>query len=370
MFNIRFHGFSIYIFFKIILTSSVLLAQTNSEDTMEIGPMRTRDLFPMFIATQPYRPVDPSVVKKGKWQFGIDVVRANTFEFSEIFKDKMYNVHDRIDVSKPTIVGHAPEFANLPFVFYFDEEVVRFELRARYGVSENTEIWFELPAQSQYGGGMDSLIENFHKIGFEQFGRDYVKRDQRTLFVIEHGKLTFFNQERTRGKLQDPTIGLTHRMLEHGGLRVSGYFSIKPPLTEMYGVYRSGFDPSIGISARFQPGKRHVFYSGIGYVARTHGSAAYNHIGDSGFRNGWGGHGTWEYRPGGRWRPFAQLYWQSGYLNKHPYQKLDRPSLQHDLGVHWQFLPKAVISFRYINNITHNANTIDVGFGLSLNFKI
>jgi hypothetical protein len=122
----------------------------------------------------------------------------------------------------------------------------------------------------------------------------------------------------------------------------------------------------MGVSARYQPSRHHVFYGGLGFVARTSGSGSYNRIGDSGFRNGWGAHATWEGRPGGRWRPFIQLYMQSGYLQKHPYMMLDKPSLQHDLGVHWQFHPKAVVSLRYLNNITHNANTADMGIGLNL----
>lgn len=83
-------------------------------------------------------------------------------------------------------------------------------------------------------------------------------------------------------------------------------------------------------------------------------------------RDGWGAHATWEYRRWGTVRPFFQLYAQSGYLPPQPSQKLDRPSLQHDLGFHWQFRKDAVLTFRYLNNITHNENTADMGLGLSL----
>jgi hypothetical protein len=45
---------------------------------------------------------------------------------------------------------------------------------------------------------------------------------------------------------------------------------------------------------------------------------------------------------------------------------LDRPSLQHYLGFHWQIKKDLVFTFRYLNNITHNENTADMGFELSL----
>ncbi|GLH69728.1 hypothetical protein GETHPA_12610 [Geothrix rubra] len=84
------------------------------------------------------------------------------------------------------------------------------------------------------------------------------------------------------------------------------------------------------------------------------------------FRDACGAHGTWEYRRWRKVRPFLQLYLESGFLPKQPYQKLDRSSLQHDLGFHWQIKKNLVFTFRYLNNITHNENTADMGFGASL----
>lgn len=335
-------------------------------EPMELGPLPTREMFPMFLMTQAYRPIDPTPVGRGRWRFSLEAMRANTFEFSEVFKERAPDSQERMVITRAFMEAHSAKFADVPLVFYFDEEIFRVEARVRYGLTDHTDLWLEVPFQSHFGGALDGLIEGFHKLGLAQFGRDYVQRDQLTLVVLEHGKVTFFNQERIRGKTQDPTVGLVHRFLEQGSWRASAHFALKPPMTQTYGVFRSGWDPTLGVSARFQSSILHVFYGGLGYVARTSGSAAYNRIGDEGFRRGWGAHGTWEYRPRGKWRPFIQLYWQSGYLKNHPYQMLDKPSLQHDLGVHWQFHSKAVMSFRYLNNITHNANTADMGLGLSL----
>lgn len=344
----------------------LLGAQAAPSEPLELGPLPTREMFPLYLVSQAYRPVNPTPVGRGKWQFSLDAVRSNTFEFSEVFKERTPDAQGRVHITRDFVATHAADYADIPLVFYFDEEIVRVEATARYGLTDDTDLWAQLPFQSHYGGFLDGLIEGFHKLGFEQWGRDQVVRDQLTLVVMEHGQLTFFSQERMRGKTQDPTVGLLHRLVEGGPWRLSVHASLKPPMTSMYGVYRAGWDPSVGISARYQGGQRHVLFGGLGFVARTPGSPAYNALEGDGFRNGWGAHATWEYRPGGRWRPFVQLYWQSGWLRPHPYQRLDHPSLQHDLGVHWQFHPKAVLSFRYLNNLTHNANTADMGLGLNL----
>jgi len=257
----------------------------------------------------------------------------------------------------------------VPLVFFFDEGISRVELQARVGLTDRTDLLVQLPIQSHYGGWLDRVIEGVHALGFRQFGRDLVAADQRTLVVMEHGVITFFNQERIRAKPQDPTVGVVHRLLEQGPWRLSLHASLKPPLTATYHVYRSGWDPTVALSGRWEPSPRHVLYGGAGFVARLQGSTAYDEAMDRGFRHGTGAHLGWEYRPG-RLRPFFQLVWQSGWLRPMPYQKLDRPSLQHDAGFHWQLRSDLVFTFRYLNNLTHNANTADMGVGLSLTLQL
>ena len=57
------------------------------------------------------------------------------------------------------------------------------------------------------------------------------------------------------------------------------------------------------------------------------------------------------------------------FLPPQLHQHLDRPSLQHDLGVHWQVHPRWLLTLRYLNNLTHNENTADMGFGFSLSTR-
>jgi len=190
-----------------------------------------------------------------------------------------------------------------------------------------------------------------------------------TLVVMTEGKLDFYTDQGIRGKTQDPVLGATARLLRTPAWTVSAYVSLKPPLTTTYDVYRSGWDHGAGITARWQPSPRHVAYGGLGFVRRPHGSGPYDHLAFGSMRDAWGAHLGWEWRPSARWRPYLDLVLQSGFLPPQAWQKLDRPSLQHDLGIHWQPGRDWVLTFRYMNNVTHNENTADMGFGAALTVR-
>lgn len=338
-----------------------------AQDVQEIGPFPTRDMFPLAMPSMVYQPVDPTPVGQGRWSVSLHHVRGNTFEFSDILKTQApRDSEGRIAITKDFVLAHASEYASIPLIFYFDEEIARLTLRARYGLGPRTEVWMEIPFQTHSGGIFDSLIEGFHKLGFEQAGRDRVAKNQLVLVVMANGKLLFYNDESIRGKTQDPVLGLSHQIAANDRWRLSLYAAVKPPMTDTYSVYRSGWDQSYGFSARWQPLRNHVFYGGGALIMRPHGNAEYTSMTLGGPRNTLGAHMAWEYRRNPRWRPFFQLYYQTGFLRPQVYQKLDRPSLQHDLGLHWNPRRNWVLSFHYMNNITHNENTADMSMGLRL----
>lgn len=337
------------------------------QEPMEMGPIPTREMFPLYLLPMVYQPVDPTPLGRGRWRVALDHMQANTFEFSDNLKDQApRDAQGRLAITREFVLAHASEYAAIPLMFFFDEEIARTSLRVRYGLTDQTDLWMELPYQSQSGGFLDGVIEDFHKLGFEQFGRDLVKKDQVTLMVMTYGHLDFYSDQIIRGKTQDPTVGLLHRVTGGPTWTLSAYLALKPPITTTYGIFRSGWDHSLGLTGRWQPNLHHVFYGGFGFIRRPSGSAAYNAMAFGSFRDAWGAHGTWEYRRWRKVRPFLQLYLESGFLPKQPYQKLDRSSLQHDLGFHWQIKKNLVFTFRYLNNITHNENTADMGFGASL----
>lgn len=352
---------------RILRATLVAGLALQAQTPMETGPFPTRDMFPLYLLPMVYQPVDPTPLGEGRWRVSLDHIRANTFEFSDIFKhQEPRDAEGRVAITRDFVLAHAAEYASLPLVFYFDEEVARTTLRVRYGLGPRTDLWAELPFQSHGGGYLDQAIEQFHKLGFKQFGRDGVAKNRQTLVVMTHGELIFYNDRPTRGKLQDPTLGLMHQLIQSGPWSLSLAVSLKPPLTRTYEVFQSGWDHAINLSTRWRPVPRHDLHAGLGYVKRPRGSRDYNQLVFGAFRSGWGAHLGWEYRRHPRIRPFLQLYALSGQLPPQPHQQLHRMSLQHDLGCHWQLRRNLLLTFRYLNNITHHENTADMGLGLSL----
>ncbi len=349
---------------RVWLAALAALQLAAEEPLHEMGPFPTREMFPLYLPTMAYQPVDPVPLGHGQWRWALNWMEANTFQFSDYFEDHApRDQSGRLAVTRDYFASVVAKHPDIPTLYFFDEEIARFELQGRYGLTDRTDLWIFLPIQNHTGGFLDPLIEGFHKIGFEQYGRDLVTKNQVTLAVANNGKVTFFSDERIVGKTQDPVLGITQRLLQTRDWTVSGTFSLKPPLTHTYDVYQSGWDQSYGITAQWRAAQRHVFYFGGAFIERPRGSSSYSALG---FRDGVGLHATWEYR---KWRtvqPYVQLYWQSGYLPPQPYQHFDQPSLQHDIGVHWHWTAHTTLTFRYLNNISHNGNTADMGLGVSL----
>lgn len=338
-----------------------------AEEGFEYGPIATREMFPLYLISLPYQPMDPSPIGPGRWRISLDHMQANTFEFSDVFKEQTpRDAQGRVKITRPYVEAHATEYAHLPLVFFFDAETAQTSLRIRHGLTKRTDVWVELTFTSLGGGYLDDPIEDFHKIGFEQFGRDRVMQNRITLVVMERGNLRFYSDRFVRGKTQDPVLGSMHQLVERSDFTLSLALALKPPITTAYDVYRSGWDHSLSLTGKWRPFRNNILYFGSGYVRRPNGNAAFRDFPEGNFRDGLGAHVTWEYRGRSYIRPFFQFYWQSGYLHPQSGQKLDRPSLQHDLGFHWYVSSRTALTLRYLNNITHNENTADMGIGLSL----
>jgi hypothetical protein len=311
-----------------------------------------------------YQPVDPVPLGRGRWRWSLHWIEANTFQYSDLFDQiAPHDPSGRLNISRDYFASVVGNYPNVKTLYYIDEEIARFDLQGRYGLTDNTDLWLFLPIQNHTGGFLDPLIESFHNLGFEQAGRDQVMKNQLNIAVAHNGKVIFYSNERILGKTHDPVLGITHRLLQTPAWTVSATFSLKPPITHTYDVFRSGWDQSYGITSLWRASAQHVFYFGGAFIRRPGGSADYNEFN---FRNGVGANATWEYR---RWRtvqPYLQLYWQNGYMQRQAYQHFDQPSLQHDLGVHWHWTPHTTLTFRYLNNISHWGNTADMGLGASL----
>ena len=331
------------------------------------GPPATRDLFPLNLTPLTYRPVAAPTLGQGQWRWSVQVTEENTFEFSDPIKDLL--AKDTYGRITPTLAGAqqlAQQLPNEPLLFFFDGEVTRTDLSFRYGLSDSTDLGLSLTWQGYSGGFLDGLIENFHKLGFEQTGRTAIIRNELTFMAIQNGKVVFFTQTPLRAKFEDPTVALIHRFLQTDRWTFSWMGVIKIPLTRDFGSYQSDWDSSAALEAQWRPSARQAVDMGVAYVRRglkDYGSDPFF------IKDQVAGHIGWEWLSAGRVRPFLVLVAQSGLTPPAHGDKLDKPSLIHDLGVHVRIGAKTALTFSYLNNITHNENTADMGFALRLTVR-
>ncbi|GLH74656.1 hypothetical protein GETHLI_31580 [Geothrix limicola] len=331
----------------------------------EMGPLPTRNMFTLLQAPMTYQPTAPRPIGAGNWQVSLTHVRANVFEFSDLIKEHPPAwFQGRVIMDRRALEALAAQYPAAPFVFYFDEEIARTTLRVRRGLTERTDLWIDLPVERHGGGDLDAPIEAFHKsLGFDQWGRTEVARNQAVVATIRYGHLDFVREGSQATHLQDPLIGLVHQIHQGASTGLSATFTVKPPLVTTYGSYRAGWDLEGGLSGWWDLGTTQTLYAGAAYTHRGSGNAAYNHLD---YTSDLGAHLTWQGRRQSAVQPFVQLYFLSGFSTPRPFAKLHEGSLQHDLGLHVHLDRRSTLTFRYINNITHHENTDDASFAASL----
>ncbi len=347
------------------LSSGLAVAAQEGVPWPDPGPPATRDLFPLNLVALTYRPAGANPIGLGEWRFAFQVTRSNTFEFSDQIKDLLArDTSGRITVTRAEMTQAANSLPNAPLLFFFDGEIQRTELGFRYGLTPDTDLAVTLGWQSMGGGFLDGLIENFHKLGFEQNGRNAIARNQLTLAIVQNGKLIYFTQTTIRARPVDPIVAIIHRFYETANLTVSLIGRLQVPMTEIEGAYRSDWDSSAGILFEWRPTRNQAIDGGAAYLRRTINNAG--GVNPFLLKDEHDGHLGWEWLGWSRVRPFLVLVYTSGLAAAEPGDKLNRSSLIHDLGVHVRLGPRTALTFSYINNITHNENTADMGFALRL----
>ncbi len=332
------------------------------------GPPATRDLFPLNLTPLTYRPVGARVLGRGNTRISLQVTDSNTFEFSQIIKNQLArNTEGRILIDVAGVHAYAQAHREEPLIYYFDTEIERTELRIRHGLTSSTDVEMNLSWVSINGGFLDSAIEGFHKLGFKQIGRLGVAKDQNVLTVIQYGEVVIFSQESTRSRPVDPVLTLVQRIHEDPKLTVSLVGMLQLPLTKWKGVYQSKWDSSIGLASELRISSRQALNGEVAYLRR-----ALKKGGPDAFliKDQLAAHLGWEWR-GWRWgRPFFVLVATNGITSHGPGSKLDQPTLVHDLGIHFRLRARGTVTLSYINNISHNENTADMGIALRLSVKL
>lgn len=329
------------------------------------GPSFTQDLFPLNLVSLTYRPVGAETIGAGKWQYSFQVIRSNTLEFSDAIRNTLKDHHGgRISVDRDTAEQFAGIHPNEPMLFYFDGEVQRTELQFRYGLTPDTDLALTLGWLSAGGGCLDGLIEDVHKIGFRQVGRDAIERNQLSAVIIQNGQVTYFSDRKIGCKPMDPQLTLVHRLHEAQHWTVSFVGTLQLPLTTFEEGIRSDWDTSAGLAFQWRPAGNNVFNGGVAYLRRAvkdEKDVFPFHLKDQ-----IDGHLGWEWRGWSRVRPFLVLVCYDALTGKDPSGTLDKFSLLHDLGMHVRLGERTALTFSYTNNITHYRNTADLGFTLRL----
>jgi len=323
-----------------------------------LGPVLTRDQFPLNLLTLAYQPVPPDTLAPGAWEADLQSAEANTLEFSDVIKDRLaQNPNQRLDITQAWAQGIAQSNPKLPVIFLFQMETTLTTLRLRAGLEGGREAWAELPLLSYAGGFEDGLIDWVHKIGFYQTGRSAFPKDQVRVAVIQQGNLVYYSDRSAAPRLQDPVLGLTQTLASTPEFTLAASASVKPAVTHSMVGMRAGWDSGLQLTARWSPNPSVDTYFGLGGVHRESGSIVFNQLG---FRDQLGVHFMVEGWRESAWRPFIQLLLLSGATYPMAGQRLAPSSLQHDLGVRWVYAPNLVFTLRYMNNITNNENTADM----------
>jgi hypothetical protein len=333
-----------------------------------MGPQSTRDMFPPQLSMLCYRPDSPTPLGKGGFQFGLTHYEGNTFEYSLSIRDHMHSSLGRLWVDRSTAEHIAQIGSQLPLIYFIDEETLRSEIDLKYGLSDSLDIALQIPLQSRTSGFLDGLIEDVHRLGFEQYGRSDIAKNRITTFVVQKGQVTYYNEEGSWRKWENPTLSLSQLVFDQNRLRVSLSTHVQLPLTSNEG-HKARCEYSLQANARWELNSSNIFYFGFGHISRER-SAELNELNLETFNHGQGANIGWEYRDGSRIRPFAQLYYQSGYFKNDPNDSLNRYSILCDLGFHWQIYTKTVLTLSYINNLSHNQNTADMSLAFRIAYRL
>lgn len=345
-----------------------LQGMTQAPEWPDPGLPATRDMFPLNLISIPYTPLRATPLGQGNSLISLQVVRSNTFEFSGLIKSLLEpDLHGRVKVDRVGAETLAREHPDEPLIYFFDMEVQRTVLDFRVGLTPKTDLGLALAWQGTSGGLLDNVIEGFHQLGFKQVGRENIANDQLSIVVIQRGEVVVFSQRSTRAHPEDPILTVLQRIHESADWTISLSGSLKVPLTRWNGVYRSDWDASASLLCQWRPSEHHTIDLGGGYLRRgiKDGGPSPFFIKDQG-----AGHLGWEWR---RWpwvRPYFLLIGTSGLVSAEPGSKLHKSALIHDVGIHLRLGKSTALTLSYINNISHNENTADVGVALRLSVRV
>jgi hypothetical protein len=197
-----------------LIAAGVLLSSASSaiaaDDVEPPGPLRIRDMTPPAILTLGFMPASASLLAKGEWGLELHYSSANVFLMSDSVKTYLENRAEAVPLTQTdarTIFDEAKGD-----VFYFDGQISRFDIGAHYALTDDVQVFAQVPYFTFGGGNLDYTIMEFHDtFGFGQAGRDLVARNHYQV-LMRLGDAEYMTLEAHKEGLGDPTVGVRHRV--------------------------------------------------------------------------------------------------------------------------------------------------------------
>lgn len=276
------------------------------------GPLATRQQHPISLTLFAFRP--RRAVTQPKGELGV----AGQLSWSSIEE-----------------VAKNPDWAPGQEVA-IDGETTRAVLRARYGLAERTDLELELPLLYATGGGVDGLIEAWHRLFSLPNGAREENEDGRYEMRVADGPDVLYELEGNRIGLQDIPVILTHnlRLEDEAGPALAVRAAIELPTgSEEQGFGNGALDYGLGGLLERSWG-RWTLTSGVELLLPGDSDRLKEASGHS-YNDMWAVELGGEYRWNDELSLVGGVVWTSDFLSSIQLDELDRDILDLGLGVAW-----------------------------------
>lgn len=246
----------------------------------------------------------------------------------------------------------------------FDGETIRGTLRGRYGLRKDLDIEVELPFLWAGGGGVDSLVEDFHDLFFlPKGGRQLTEDDQFQMNVTSGGDV-LYDLDGNSVRIQDVPIFLTYQLTKEssGVPALAARVGLELPIGSQERGYGNGaLDYGAGLIGEKSTG-RWTVSGGVDFVR----------AGDSDRLRRSNGHHfdpqvalalAGEYRWDDDWSLVAGLVWTSRMLHSISLEEINREVFDLGLGFIVDTGPGSRLAFSFHEDLVSATGT-DVSFQL------
>jgi len=254
-------------------------------------------------------------------------------------------------------------------LYFFDGEILRWSLRARYGITDTLELAVELSAQSRGGGFADGTIESFHgSLGLGNADRERFPQNNFQVFM-RFGDHTFFRDGAPANNvIGDTTVQLKWRAHRpwHGWLGAVSAAVKAPTGSQEHFGGSGGWDGQLAAYASrdLGPGALHVnlAYTALGGVENLPGFS----VDDL-----WtlvAGYELWSPRHRVNW--IAQATWATSVFRDSTRSDLSDPAYLLLVGARVPLGERTTLTAAFIENVVQFDNSTDVALHLSVGYRV